>query len=139
MVRAPVIKALHLYIGKYASSDQSIHLLSPEDHLNTALLTISTRRIHTSFAWLGYGAMVARSRVRSFLGLLHHPLLNTSVEERHMADNYFSLLGNRVPTIWIDQGEPLHHNDAFTVGAEGDDRNWLYAVRRCVRKISTTY
>ena len=129
MVRAPVIQALYLYIQKYANSVQSIHLLSPEDYLNTVLLTISARRIHTSFAWLGYGTIVARSHVQSFLGLLHHPLLDTTLDERYMADNYFTVLGNRVPTTWIDQGEPLHHKDAFTAGAEGDDRNWRYAVR----------
>jgi hypothetical protein len=59
-----------------------------------------------------------------------------NMDEHHMADNYFSVLGNRISTIWIDQGEPLHHNDAFTVGTEGDDRNWLFAVHSYLQNLT---
>jgi hypothetical protein len=49
-----------------------------------------------------------------------------------MADNFFSVLSNRRADIWVDRG--MHFVEgrevAFTVGAEGDARNWYYTASR---------
>lgn len=47
-----------------------------------------------------------------------------------MADNFFSILLNRRAEIWMDPGKHFRTGEevAFTVGAEGDARNWYYIV-----------
>lgn len=46
-----------------------------------------------------------------------------------MADNYFSILGNRVPEIWFDQGVELGGGQPFTSGTAGDERNKRHILR----------
>ena len=46
-----------------------------------------------------------------------------------MADNYYVVLKNRVPEVWMDQGLELGGGEAFTVGTEGDERNAVHIVR----------
>lgn len=109
----------------------TLHLLPPEDHLKSILSTISHGiDIQASFAWFGYGAMVSRIAVTEFVALMNDSGWETpfSEDEKRMADNYFTILSNRIPEIWVDKGHPLGHENAFTVGAEGDDRNWKYIV-----------
>ncbi|KAG8711722.1 hypothetical protein FRC09_020452 [Ceratobasidium sp. 395] len=45
-----------------------------------------------------------------------------------MADNFFAILLNRRAEIWVDPGMHLEagQDRAFTVGVEGDERNWRY-------------
>ena len=45
-----------------------------------------------------------------------------------MADNYYTILGNRVPEIWFDHGIELGGGKPFTVGSEGDERNNRHMV-----------
>lgn len=109
-----------------------IHLLSPEDHLNSILSRISDNiDMHTSYAWLGYGTLTSRATITAFANLMINPGGRSPYfleDERRMADNYFAILSNHIPEIWIDKGHPLAPDNAFTVGAEGDDRNWKYFV-----------
>ena len=83
--------------------------------------------IHTGFAWLGHGAFLHRSEAVDFLHLMR--LLKTSDPEMQMADNYYTVLGNRVPEMWFDQGVELGGGQPFTVGTEGDERNNRHIVR----------
>lgn len=83
-------------------------------------------KIYTAFAWLGYGTMLRRSVAVEFLGLLDE--LGLSEDERQMADNYFTLLGNQVPERWFDRGIPLGGGQPFTVGSEGEERNNRHIV-----------
>ncbi|KAF8899086.1 hypothetical protein BD779DRAFT_1486946 [Infundibulicybe gibba] len=99
-----------------------VYLLPPHEKLSSELRKIHTPDgIHTSFAWLGHGAMIHRSMAVDFLALLEY--LKLSDEEIKMADNYFTILGNTYPETWFDQGVELGGGQAFTVGPEGDERN----------------
>lgn len=55
--------------------------------------------------------------------------LNVTKEELKMSDNYFTILSNTYSDVWFDQGLELGGGQAFTVGAEGDERNNYYIVR----------
>jgi hypothetical protein len=83
--------------------------------------------IHTLFAWLGYGAMVKRSHVQDFLGLLE--AVNAHEEILKMADNYFTVLSNRLPELWFDQNHELGGGVPFTAGVVGEERNNRHIVR----------
>lgn len=117
----------------------AIHIIPPHEHLSSTLRTIAagydresdTYRVHTSFAWLGHGALVRRALVQEFLDLM--ATLNASDEEMKMADNYFTVLANRVPELWLDQGIELGGGQPFTVGHEGDERNTKHIVRNAAR------
>ena len=85
------------------------------------------RTVATSFAWLGYGTFLRRDTVVSFL--THLARLNLSEEETRMADNYFSILYNRIAEIWFDHNIPLGGGTPFTVGSEGEARNNRHMVR----------
>lgn len=109
----------------------SIHLLSPEDYMNSFLTRVSgDNNLHTLFAWLGFGTLVRRKHVSAFMALVHDPSWRHkfSEGELRMLDNYFTLLSNRESEVWIDMGNPLNQEEAFTVGDVGDDRNWKYTV-----------
>jgi hypothetical protein len=54
--------------------------------------------------------------------------LNVSEDEMKMADNFYTLLSNRVQEIWFDQGVELGGGEAFTVGEQGTERNRRYIV-----------
>lgn len=82
--------------------------------------------VHTSFAWLGHGAIMHRSLASSFVDLMQS--LAFSEQEKKMADNYFTILRNEVPETWVDHGVELGGGDAFTVGTEGDERNRRHIV-----------
>jgi len=45
-----------------------------------------------------------------------------------MADNFYTVLSNRVQEIWFDQGVELGGGEAFTVGEKGAERNRKYIV-----------
>ena len=62
--------------------------------------TLNHRQVplHTGFTWLGVGAIVKKSLVQHFL---NHQLPRVPLERRGLADNYFSIMTNRVPTIII--------------------------------------
>lgn len=72
--------------------------------------------------------MLHRSEAVGFLELMH--TLKASEPEMKMADNYYAILGNRVPEVWFDQGMELGGGQPFTVGTEGEDRNNRHIVRR---------
>lgn len=106
----------------------SIHLLPPHEMLYSRSSTIKAGPVvHTSFAWLGYGAMVERSDVRNFLDLLR--TINATDDVFKMADNYFTILSNRLPELWFDQNHELGGGTPFTVGAVGEERNNKHIVR----------
>ncbi|KAF4604851.1 hypothetical protein EYR40_003633 [Pleurotus pulmonarius] len=109
LVLPEIIRTMRARIPQ--SAERGIHLLPPHEMLSTT---------HTGFAWLGYGAMISRTRASEFLQLMH---AHATDEERRMADNYYTILANRVPEVWFDQGVPLGGGEAFTVGTEGDERN----------------
>jgi len=110
-------------------SSVGIHLLPPHEHLSSALRTLSTSsHIHTSFAWLGYGALIPRSQVLAFLQLMGPSYLNASEDEMKMADNFYTVLSNKVQEIWFDQGVELGGGEAYTVGSQGVERNRKYIV-----------
>ena len=123
-----VLHTLHAAITQSAVP-RTIHLLPAHEHLSTSLreLHVSTSpqstlpAIHTGFAWLGHGAMLHRSEVTDFLALMR--ALHATEPEMKMADNYYTILGNRVPEAWFDQGIELGGGQPFTVGTEGDERN----------------
>lgn len=56
-------------------------------------------------------------------------VLNMSQDEMNMADNYFTLLHNKFPEVWLDQGIELGGGQPFTTGTEGHERNMLHIVR----------
>ncbi|EKM61671.1 uncharacterized protein PHACADRAFT_83532 [Phanerochaete carnosa HHB-10118-sp] len=129
LVIPEVIHALHARIQD-VQCPHSIHLLPPHEHLSSTLREIRAEGLypfHISFAWLGYGAMLYRSEVADFMDLMH--LLNTSNAELKMADNYYTILSNRLPEIWFDQGIELGGGQPFTIGREGDDRNDRHILR----------
>ncbi|KAI0783308.1 hypothetical protein C8Q75DRAFT_795483 [Abortiporus biennis] len=82
--------------------------------------------IHTSFTWLGHGTMLHRSEAEDFLSLMHY--LDATPDEMKMADNYYTILSNRVPEFWFDQGIELGGGQPFTVGPEGNERNVKYIL-----------
>ncbi|KAG9222431.1 hypothetical protein CCMSSC00406_0002766 [Pleurotus cornucopiae] len=104
------------------SEERGIHLLPPHEMLSTTLRPINppSTDIHTGFAWLGHGAMISRTRATEFLQLMNE---YATEEQLKMADNYYTILANRIPEVWFDQGIPLGGGEAFTVGSEGDERN----------------
>ena len=108
-------------------SISGIHLQPPSEMLTSQLRTISVgQRIHTTFAWLGYGTIIRRSQAIEFLSLLNK--LELSEEERKMADNYFTILSNTLPERWFDAGVELGGGQPFTVGREGEERNDRHMV-----------
>lgn len=68
-----------------------------------------------------------RSQAEDFLSLMRY--LRASSDEMKMADNYFTILSNRVPEIWLDQSFELGGGNAFTVGDDGHQRNTKHIVR----------
>ncbi|KAJ1307746.1 hypothetical protein OPQ81_001833 [Rhizoctonia solani] len=126
LVSIESIKALRKYASLY-HTQHPIHLLPPHEHLSTTLRTLTHSPSHiASFAWLGHGALLTKSHARAFLDVLR----NESGGQEHimqMADNFFSILLNRAADVWVDRGLHLGGEEvAFTVGAEGDARNWYY-------------
>ena len=71
--------------------------------------------------------MLHRSEALNLLNLLRY--LKATPDEMKMADNFFSILKNKVPEVWFDQSFELGGGQAFTVGSEGDERNKNYTVR----------
>lgn len=123
-----VVYALHARI-RDAKRPHTIHLLPPHEHLSSTLREIHVDGpvpVHTSFAWLGHGTILHRSEATAFLALMR--LVNASGSEMKMADNYYTVLSNRMPEIWLDQGIELGGGQPFTVGTEGDDRNKRHIV-----------
>ncbi|KAL0951640.1 hypothetical protein HGRIS_008320 [Hohenbuehelia grisea] len=105
-----------------------VHLLPPHEMLSSRLRRVYVgSEIHTSFAWLGHGALIPRVRAVDFLALMSH--LNASEDEIKMADNYYTILANTIPETWFDQGVELGGGQPFTVGAEGDERNKRHILR----------
>ncbi|KIP04147.1 hypothetical protein PHLGIDRAFT_205414 [Phlebiopsis gigantea 11061_1 CR5-6] len=127
LVHAEVIQALHAKLSQATGEPRAIHLLPSHEHLATTLRTIRAGPAHTSFAWLGHGALLPRSAAADFLALLR--ALAASGDELQMADNYFAILSNRVAEVWFDQGLELGGGQPFTVGAEGLARN-SHHIRR---------
>ena len=122
-----IIKTLRVRVEE--SSQGGVYLLPPHEHLSSRMRTIVTSNgIHTGFAWLGYGAMITRQQVLSFVSLLHDNSLSMAEEQTKMADNYFTILRNEVPEIWFDQGIELGGGQPFTVGQEGNERNRMHIV-----------
>ena len=121
----------------------TIHLLPSHEHLSTSLREVHVdspdpryhSAIHTAPAWLGHGTILHRSEAVDFLRLLQY--LNASEEEMKMADNYYSILKNRIPEIWFDRGIELGGGQPFTVGEAGADRNSRHIVRRTSISLTT--
>ena len=125
LVLPNIIRTLRYRISR--TSAPSIHLLPPHEMLSSLLRTIEVPpRIHTSFAWLGHGAMIRREQAQQFLSLMQH--LNASDEETKMVDNYFTILKNEPVELWFDQGIELGGGVPFTVGSEGEARNNRHIV-----------
>ncbi|KAH7881028.1 uncharacterized protein C8R40DRAFT_1076224 [Lentinula edodes] len=120
LVLPEIIQTLHSRFSN--DSVSTIYLSPPHEVMSTILKRIHVKsKIHTSFAWLGYGAIMRRTQARDFLALMQY--LNASEDEMKMADNYYALLANVYPEVWFDQGIELGGGQAFTQGAEGDERN----------------
>lgn len=113
----------------------SLHLLPPHEHLSSRLRTVYEweNGVSTSFAWLGHGTFMRRSTAEEFLDLLQE--LQFSEEEREMADNYFTILSNKVPEIWFDHGIQLGGGEPFTVGVDGHIRNERHIVRTLLLRL----
>jgi hypothetical protein len=110
-------------------STTGIHLLPPHEHLSSSLRVLSTpSHIHTSFAWLGHGALIPRSQAIAFLTLMSPLCLNVSEDDMKMADNFYTVLSNTVQEIWFDQGLELSGGEPFTAGSEGLERNRKFIV-----------
>ncbi|KDQ63120.1 hypothetical protein JAAARDRAFT_202624 [Jaapia argillacea MUCL 33604] len=122
LIRPEVIDSLHHRFVEFANH-RPIHLLPAHEHLSSVLREVHSPdyAMHTSFAWLGHGAFLHQSRATEFLALMGW--LNCTEEELSMADNYFTILSNQVPEIWVDQGIELGGGQPFTIGTEGDIRN----------------
>ena len=102
--------------------------------LLSQLRTISIgQKIHTTFAWLGYGTIIRRLQAIEFLSLLNE--LELSGDELKMADNYFTLLSNTIPERWFVAGVELGGGQAFTVGQEGEDRNNRHIVSYSLKSV----
>ncbi|CAE6477946.1 unnamed protein product [Rhizoctonia solani] len=128
LVSVESIQALRKYVALY-NVQHPIHLLPPHEHLSTTLRTLVHSPSHiASFAWLGHGTLLTKSHARAFLDVLRAE----SRGQEHimqMADNFFSVLLNRAADVWVDRGLHLGGEEvAFTVGAEGDARNWYYTA-----------
>ena len=109
----------------------SLHLLPPHEMLYSRLSTIKIDpTVHTLFAWLGYGTIMRRSEVQNFMYLFK--ALNATEDILKMADNYFTVLSNRLPELWFDQSHELGGGTPFTVGAAGEERNNHHIVSRQV-------
>lgn len=125
LIMPEIIRTLHARVLR--TPDHSIHLLPPHEVLSSQLRTaVTPDGVHTSFAWLGHGTILPRAGAADFLALLHH--LNASEDEMKMADNYFTILNNRIPEVWFDQGIELGGGQPFTVGMEGDERNKIHII-----------
>ncbi|KAK0208913.1 hypothetical protein DFS33DRAFT_1306372 [Desarmillaria ectypa] len=117
------------------SSKTSLHLLPAHELLSSQLRRLDVgSSIHTSFAWLGHGAMFPRSFAVDFLSLLR--FLQLTENEMKMADNYFTILHNEYPEVWFDQGIELQGGKPFTVGTEGNERNRKH-INRAVELLSS--
>lgn len=128
LIMPEIIRALHARV--LGTPDHSIHLLPPHEVLSTQLRTaVTSDGVHTSSAWLGHGTILPRTGAADFLALLHH--LNASEDEMKMADNYFTILNNRIPEVWFDQGIELGGGQPFTVGMEGNERNKIHIINAC--------
>lgn len=126
LVLPEIIRALRLRFSEHSAS--AIYLLPPHEALSSYVKRIHVDpSIHTSFAWLGHGAIMRRSQAQGFLALMRY--LNASNDEMNMADNYYALLANVYPEVWFDQGIELGGGNAFTQGAEGNERNNKHIVR----------
>ncbi|KIK70626.1 hypothetical protein GYMLUDRAFT_106005, partial [Collybiopsis luxurians FD-317 M1] len=126
LVLPEIIRSLRLRFSEQSTS--AIFLLPSHEALSSDLRRIHIdSKIHTSFAWLGHGAIMKRSQAHDFLELLRR--LEVSEEEMKMADNYYALLANVYPEIWFDQGIELAGGQAFTQGVEGDERNNRHITR----------
>jgi hypothetical protein len=103
LILPEVIAALHARIEDSAHPDHGIHLLPPHEHLTSALRTTFNNHLglHTSFAWLGHGAMLHRSQVVDFLEVI--ATLDVGEVAMKMADNYFTILGSDVLVLIIVQ------------------------------------
>ncbi|KAF9486571.1 hypothetical protein BDN70DRAFT_870164 [Pholiota conissans] len=122
LILPEIVRAFVRRIGDNSASTSSIHLQPPHEMLSSELRTVVINEtLHTTFAWLGYGTIVKRSRVVEFISLLDH--LNLLDEQHKMADNYFTILSNEIPERWFDAGIELGGGQAFTVGTEGEERN----------------
>ena len=129
LINRSILHALHHHIHEQPGPHRQIHLLPPSDHLGTTLQTVSVpNHITTSPAWLGYGTMLTRATAVSFLELLHDPEHGFTADEKRMADNYFTILRNHIPEVWMYSTHSLDPSAAFTVGTEGDERNYKYTV-----------
>ena len=124
LVQPEVIHNVHAFFQE-SSETHSLHLLPPHEHLLSRLRTVSveSKSIATTFAWLGHGTYLKRKAAADFLHLMRQ--LNASGEETSMADNYFSILANRQKhsEILFDHGIELGGGQPFSVGPEGDSRN----------------
>ncbi|KAG1757864.1 hypothetical protein EDB19DRAFT_1659437 [Suillus lakei] len=128
LIMPEIIRTLHARV--LGTPDQSIHLLPPHEVLSTQLrTTVTSNGAHTSSAWLGHGTILPRTGASDFLALLHH--LNASEDEMKMADNYFTILNNRIPEVWFDQGIELGGGQPFTVGMDGNERNKIHTIKAC--------
>ncbi|KAJ7742445.1 hypothetical protein DFH07DRAFT_836493 [Mycena maculata] len=116
LVKPEVIRSLRSRID-----NQDIFHLPPDEVLSSRLLSINSSFVHFAFSWLGYGALIHRHNAASFLSLLGR--LGVSQEEIKMADNYYSILSNSFPEIWIGAPIALFGGGDFTVGEEGVARN----------------
>ena len=134
LIRPEIIQSLWAHMITPDAS-RVIHLLPAHEHLSTTLREIDVSKSHdwqvssirTSFAWLGHGTMLHRSEAQAFLSLMRY--LDAPLDDMKMADNFFTILSNKVPEVWFDQGFELGGGQPFTVGSEGDDRNKKYIVR----------
>jgi hypothetical protein len=128
LILPEIIRALAHRINDTPDSDPSIHLQPAHEMLSSELRTILIdQTVHTTFAWLGYGTIIKRSRAVDFLSLLN--ALNLSDDQHKMADNYFTILSNEIPERWFDAGIELGGGQPFTVGTEGEQRNNQHIVR----------
>jgi hypothetical protein len=83
-------------------------------------------RFHLLPAWLGHGALIPRAHAALFMDAMTE--LRASAEQFMMADNYFSILSNRLPELWFDHSIELGLGDPFTQGLAGEERNWKHFV-----------
>ncbi|KAF7301431.1 Rab geranylgeranyltransferase [Mycena indigotica] len=116
LVQPEVIRSLRARVTSH-----DIFLAPPDEWLASRLLSIESAKITFGFAWLGYGSMILRNNARDFLSLLGR--LGLSAEQLEMADNYYSILRNQFPEVWIARPHALYGDGAFTVGTEGLERN----------------
>ncbi|KAJ3969479.1 hypothetical protein EV361DRAFT_850007 [Lentinula raphanica] len=120
LILPEIIQALRTRFSNESTS--AIYLLPPHEALSSAFKRIRVQpKIHTSFAWLGHGAIMRRTQAQDFLALMKHQ--NVSNDVMKMADNYYALLANVFPEVWVDQGIELGGGEAFTQGVEGAERN----------------